>query len=107
MIWLAYVAIPVVLVYFARRRRDLPFPWMFWMFGAFIIGCGTTHLMEVITSYTPVYRVAGVIKLLTAGVSLATAVLLVPLVPKALALRSPADLEEEIKQRRRGGDSFG
>jgi protein-histidine pros-kinase len=74
---------------------------MFWMFGAFIIGCGTTHLMEVVTSYTPVYRLSGVIKLLTAGVSLATAVALVPLVPKALSLRSPRALEKEIEQRRR------
>jgi two-component system sensor kinase FixL len=103
-IWLSYVAIPIVLVYFTRHRRDLPFPWMFWMFGAFIIGCGTTHLMEVITSVTPVYRVAGLIKLLTAAVSLATAVALVPLVPKALALRSPKELETENRERKRAED---
>jgi PAS domain S-box-containing protein len=99
LIWLAYVTIPVVLVYFARRP-DLPWPWMFWMFGAFIIGCGTTHLMEVVTSYTPLYRLAGVIKVLTAGVSVATAVALVPLVPKALSLQSPAELEREITERK-------
>jgi signal transduction histidine kinase len=100
LIWLAYVSIPVTLVWFARRRSDIPFPWMFWMFGAFIIGCGTTHLMEVVTASVPVYRLSGVIKLLTAAVSLATAVCLVPLVPKALALRSPRELEKEIEQRR-------
>jgi PAS domain S-box-containing protein len=74
---------------------------MFWMFGVFIIGCGTTHLMEIITTYTPVYRLAGVIKLLTAGASVATAVALVPLVPKALLLRSPRGLEREIEERKR------
>jgi PAS domain S-box-containing protein len=89
----------VVLVSFARRRRDLPFSWMFWMFGAFIIGCGTTHLMEVVTTYLPVYRLSGLIKLLTAGVSLATALALLPLVPRALALRSPTELEKEIRER--------
>jgi PAS domain S-box-containing protein len=94
-----------VLVYFARRRRDLPFPWMFWMFGAFIIGCGTTHLMEVITSFTPVYRLSGVVKLLTAVVSVGTALALVPLVPKALTLRSPQELEGEIQERRRTEES--
>jgi signal transduction histidine kinase len=73
---------------------------MFWMFGAFIIGCGTTHLMEVVTSHTPVYRLSGVVKMLTAGVSLATAVALVPLVPKARSLRSPRELEMEVEQRR-------
>jgi PAS domain S-box-containing protein len=91
----------VVLVYFIRRRRDMPYPWVFWMFGAFIIGCGTTHLMEVITSFTPVYRLSGIVKLLTAVVSVATAAALVPLVPKVLALRSPKELEKEIKQRKR------
>ncbi|HLJ95597.1 MAG TPA: ATP-binding protein [Gemmataceae bacterium] len=70
------------------------------MFGAFIIGCGTTHLMEVITNYLPVYRFSGLIKLLTAGVSLATAAALIPLVPKALALRSPTELEQQIAERK-------
>jgi PAS domain S-box-containing protein len=90
-----------VLVHFTRRRRDLPFPWVFWLFAAFIVGCGTTHLMEVVTSFTPVYRLSGLIKLLTAGVSLATAALLVPLVPRALALRSPGELEREVEERKR------
>lgn len=106
MIWFAYLAIPIVLVYFTRRRRDLPFPWMFWMFGAFIIGCGTTHLMEVITSFEPVYRLAGVIKFFTAGISLATAVALVPLVPKALMLRSPSELEREYQERKRSEEKL-
>jgi hypothetical protein len=40
---LSYYSIPFVLVYFALRRRDLAFRWMFVMFGIFILGCGTTH----------------------------------------------------------------
>lgn len=76
------------------------------MFGAFIIGCGTTHLMEVITSLVPVYRLSGLVKLLTAGVSVATAVALVPLVPKALALRSPTELEEEIRKRKQAAEAL-
>ena len=69
MIWLSYLAIPVVLVYFVRRRSDMPFPWIFWLFGAFIVLCGTTHLMEVVMFYWPAYRLAGLIKLVTAIVS--------------------------------------
>ncbi|MBV9124033.1 MAG: PAS domain S-box protein [Planctomycetes bacterium] len=87
-------------MHFTRRRKDLPFSWMFLLFAVFIIGCGTTHLMEVITTYVPLYRLAGLIKLGTAGASVATAILLVPLVPKALALRSPRELEREIAERR-------
>ena len=79
------MAIPAVLVFFVRRRRDVPFPWMFWMFGAFIVSCGFTHLMEVVTSYVPLYRLSGLVKLLTAVVSWATVIGLVPLLPRALA----------------------
>jgi len=49
LITLAYFCIPLALVYLVRQRRDLPFNWIFWMFALFILGCGTTHLMEVWT----------------------------------------------------------
>ena len=76
------------------------------MFGAFIIGCGTTHLMEVITSFAPVYWFSGLVKLMTAVVSLATAAALVPLVPRALSLRGPRELEREIQERRQAEERF-
>ena len=85
----SYYVIPLMLLYFVRRRQDLPFNWMFVMFGVFIFGCGTTHLMEVWTLWHGTYRLAGVIKALTAVASLATAGLLVPLIPRALARASP------------------
>ena len=104
----SYYLIPLMLLYFVRRRQDLPFNWMFVMFGVFIFGCGTTHLMEVWTLWHGTYRLAGVIKALTAVASLATAGLLVPLIPRALALASPEqlraanlELEKEINERRR------
>jgi PAS domain S-box-containing protein len=84
----------VVLVHFTRRRKDLPFSWMFGLFALFIVGCGATHLMEVVTTYVPLYRLAGLVKVVTAVASLGTAILLVPLVPRALALRSPRQLEQ-------------
>ena len=107
-IMLSYYLIPLALVYFVRKRRDLPFHWMFLMFGIFIFGCGTTHLMEVWTLWHGTYRLAGVIKAVTAVSSVATAALFVHLVPEAVALPSPAqlraanqDLEREIQERRR------
>ena len=105
---LAYFAIPLELVYFMRQRRDLPFPAIVWVFAIFILGCGTTHVMEVVTLWFPVYWVSGSIKALTALASIGTAVLLVSVIPEALALRSPAELEainenlkNEITERRR------
>src|SRR6202030_197307 len=88
----SYYLIPLVLIYFVRRRRDLPFHWMFLMFGLFIFGCGTTHLMEVWTLWHGTYRLPGVIKAMTALASVATAVLLVRLLPQMIALPSPAQL---------------
>ena len=55
LIFLAYVTIPITLVYFIRKRKDLPFDWMFFCFGVFIVACGTTHAMEIWTLWTPVY----------------------------------------------------
>ncbi len=98
-VWSAYVAIPCVLISFLLRRRDLPFRFTFLLFGAFILLCGTTHLMEAIIFWWPAYRLAGVIKLATAIVSWATVIALVPLVPKVLAMRSPAELEREMTAR--------
>ncbi len=93
LITLAYFCIPVALVYFARKRRDLPFNWIFSMFGLFIVGCGTTHLMEVWTVWHASYLLAGLIKAFTAAVSVITAVLLIPLIPKVIALPSLNRLE--------------
>jgi hypothetical protein len=61
-VWSAYLAIPCVLGFFVLRRKDLPLPGIFWLFGAFILACGTTHLMEAMIFWWPAYRLAGVIK---------------------------------------------
>jgi PAS domain S-box-containing protein len=90
---LAYYSIPITLIYFVRKRVDLPFDWIFLLFSTFIVACGTSHLMAVWTLWYPTYWLSGAIKAITALVSLCTAVLLVPLIPKALALPSPAQLE--------------
>lgn len=100
-VWGAYVTIPCVLAYFAARRKYLPFRSIFLLFGAFILACGTTHLMEAVIFWWPAYRLAGAIKLATAVVSWATVIALVPVVPQALALRSPEELEREIAERKR------
>lgn len=112
-IWFSYMAIPLVLIYFVRRRRDLPFPKVFWMFGAFIVLCGLTHLMDIVMFSSPMYRLSGIVKLATAGVSLFTFGALVPLMPTAIALRSPRELEEvnrrlesEISERRKAQDEL-
>lgn len=91
---LAYYSIPATLFYFVRKRRDLPFDWIFLLFSAFIVACGTTHLIEIWTLWHPTYWISGFVKAVTALISVITAVQLVSLVPQALALPSPAQLEQ-------------
>ena len=78
----AYFSIPAALVVLARKRKDLAFPWVFLLFGAFILLCGTTHLTDVLTLWVPAYGVTVAIRAVTAAVSVATAVILWPLMPR-------------------------
>jgi signal transduction histidine kinase len=96
---LAYFSIPFSLLWFVRRRHDLAFSWVFVMFGAFILLCGTTHVLAIWTLWYPDYYAEGAVKAATAMVSLATAAALLPIMPRALALRSPAQLESEVAHR--------
>jgi PAS domain S-box-containing protein len=100
LIALAYFSIPVTLIYFIRKRRDLPFNWIFVCFGLFILACGSTHLMEVWTLWHANYWFSGAIKAFTAMASVPTAILLVDLVPEALRLPSPKALSDEIAERK-------
>ena len=92
LIALAYYSIPLALVAFVRRRPNVTFGFLFWMFSAFIFLCGTTHLVEIWTVWSGVYPLQGLVKFVTAGVSLATAGVLWTVIPKALQLPMPADL---------------
>ncbi|MEH2179703.1 hybrid sensor histidine kinase/response regulator [Nostoc sp.] len=95
---LAYYSIPATLFYFVRKRQDLPFDWIFLLFSGFIVACGTTHLMEIWTLWHPTYWMSGFLKAVTATISVITAVELIPLVPQALALPSPTQLEQANQQ---------
>lgn len=90
----AYYSIPVALVYFIARRRDLVYPWMWGLFAAFILACGTTHVFDVVAVWMPLYRFDGLIKAATALLSIATAAMLWPLIPRALAIPSPSQLRK-------------
>ena len=101
LIFLSYLSIPLTLAYFSRRRRDIPFNWMFFCFGTFIVACGFTHEMEIWTLWHATYWLSGAIKAVTALASVTTAVLLVKLVPQMITLPSPAALQMEITNRER------
>lgn len=92
LIALAYFSIPVTLALFIHRRRDLEFGWIFGLFALFIFACGLTHVVGLITLWQPVYGLHGLIKAVTAVASLATAALVWPIVPRALAVPGTGEL---------------
>jgi PAS domain S-box-containing protein len=92
----AYVTISATLAYLVyRARREIPFHSIVLAFGAFIVACGATHFMELWTLWEPHYWLAGGVKVITAVASVATALVLPPLIPKALALVQAAGLARE------------
>ena len=90
---IAYFSIPVMLFYFIRKRSDVPFLNVFVLFGAFILLCGTGHLLEIWTLWHPVYWLSGIEQAATALVSSYTAIALFSLLPQFLTLKTPEQLE--------------
>jgi diguanylate cyclase (GGDEF)-like protein/PAS domain S-box-containing protein len=106
LIFLSYYTIPLALLTFVKRRRDLQFNWIFVMFSLFIFACGTTHAISIITIWHPAYWIDASAKVLTALFSTVTAVMLWRLMPVALQVPSTkqlsdtvSKLETEIQQR--------
>src|ERR1700761_3166739 len=96
----SYFSLPIALSIFVSKRRDVDFGWIFWAFAFFITACGFTHLLSIVTLWVPIYGIEGLIKALTA-------IMIWPLLPKVLALPSPAQLraaelalEQESSHRR-------
>lgn len=94
LIGIAYFSIPVALAYFVTKRRDVQFGWVVWMFVIFITACGVTHFFAIWTLWNPDYGIEALVKGTTAIASVFTAVALWPLLPKAIALPSPAQLHQ-------------
>lgn len=93
LISLAYFSIPLMLIYFVRQKKDIPFTYIFLLFSSFILFCSFSHIMGIITIWYPIYWLSGIIKALTALVSVLTAFELFPIIPLALALPTPEKLK--------------
>jgi signal transduction histidine kinase/CheY-like chemotaxis protein len=90
------------------RRRDFQFRWAWWSFGVYILLCGVSRLLSVLTLWVPAYdidsAVKGIVALMSVGVGTG---LLVRVLPRFLVLPGRAQLQqayaalaEETRQRR-------
>ncbi len=99
-IWAAYFAIPILLLTLLQKRSDIPFHKIFFLFVAFILLCGLTHLMDAVVFWWPAYRLSALLRLATAIVSIFSVYVLYKTLPLIFNLRSVTDLEAEIEKRK-------
>jgi two-component system, cell cycle sensor histidine kinase and response regulator CckA len=82
-IGLSYLVISGTLAYLVVvARHEIPFRWLFLAFGVFIVFCGFTHFMDVVTIWIPVYVLSAGVKIVTATASILTAAVLPSAVPQ-------------------------
>jgi two-component sensor histidine kinase len=95
LIFLSYLTISLTLLHLVRQtRREIPFSWMFLAFGSFIVACGATHAMEIVTLWKPLFWLAADVKIVTAAASIVAAVALPPLVPRVVRMVADAHVSE-------------
>ena len=101
MIWSAYFAIPVVILKYISRKSDARFVRVYFLFAAFILACGSTHFLDAIAFWLPIYRFNALVRLITGVLSWTTVFYIIKLLPAAFALKSSQELEHEIEQRQK------
>lgn len=96
----SYFSIPTGILFFLRKKQ-LPFPEIFKLFSTFIFLCGLTHLASVIVIWLPFYELTGLLKALTALISIVTVVAGFRLLPAAIKMKSPTETERLNKNLQR------
>lgn len=106
---LSYFTIPFALIYLILKRKDIGVKWIFALFGLFILACGFTHVMSIVTLWNPMYGLEALVVALTGIVSFITAILIWPLLPILFKLPSPWQLEkmnDELNQSNKELEEF-
>lgn len=99
MIWLAYMVIPMILVRYLFVKKGIPLPGVFTLFGAFILLCGLTHLIDAVIFWIPIYRISALVRFLTGLVSIATVITLFRYFNEAVGLRTSKEYDRELSFR--------
>ena len=106
LIALAYFTIPLVILRFIRQRRDIDFRYLHWLFAAFIVTCGITHLLHVVALWYPVYYLEAAMDMLTGVISLIAAIMLWKLLPVFVGLPSTHQLQAANEELKRMGEAL-
>lgn len=101
LIWSAYFAIPLTILKYISRRTDAKFIRTYFLFAGFILACGSTHLLDVVAFWFPAYRLNALVRFITGVISWITVFHIVRILPTATSLRSHAELENEVVERKK------
>lgn len=93
LIALFYYSITILVFYFVRQRRNLPYAGIFMIFGAFPIASGTTHFMEAWALGYPDYWLTGKTEAIVDAITLVTALLSLMLLLNVLARSHSTEAE--------------
>jgi len=93
----SYFSIPFALLFLVLKRKQQSFRSVFFLFALFIFSCGLTHLFSVYTIWHGSYGVHGILKAITAAVSVITAIVLYLHLDKLLAIPSPSELTAALE----------
>ncbi|HZF64922.1 MAG TPA: ATP-binding protein, partial [Chitinophagaceae bacterium] len=104
LIWSAYFALPLIILKFISRRTDAKFVRAYFLFAAFILACGSTHLLDAVTFWYPAYRLNALVRFITGVVSWVTVFYTFRILPQAMKLKSHTELEKEVQERRKAED---
>ena len=96
LIFLSYLALPIALIVFLQKRPDIRYRGLVMLFAAFILLCGLTHFLSIVTLWYPIYPIVGMVKLATGIASATTAIVLFRLIPRLVAIPSPHRLQEVV-----------
>ncbi|CAN5479490.1 hypothetical protein BH11BAC2_BH11BAC2_21780 [soil metagenome] len=99
MIWSAYFAIPLLIINYISKRKELKYYKIYFLFAAFILSCGLTHLLDAIIFWFPLYRLSALIRFITGVLSWFTVYHLFKMLPAAFSLKTSEQLEAEVTQR--------
>lgn len=101
LIWSAYFAIPIVIIKYISRKKNIQFTKLYFLFAAFILACGATHFLDAVAFWIPVYRLSALVRFITGVISWVTVFYLVKRLPVIFSLRSQSALEAEIAERKK------
>ena len=95
---LAYFTIPVIVLFFLLRRRDVRWSRLWVLFFVLLVIGGLVHFMAASTFWWPAYRFHVVLNVAMAAVSWVAVIALIPIVPRLLSSKSGEEFSHQISK---------